>query len=88
MAIRRFAPTQPIEVATDGGGAPVAFRWRGRGHRVARVEATWEVVAGWWRGEPEALRRGYYRLATREGLRCVVYRDLGSGRWCLEQVLD
>lgn len=89
MTIRRFAPTHPIEVVVArGGDTPAAFRWRGRGHRVARVEATWDVVAGWWRGEPEATRRRYCRLVTRDGLVCVAYRDLASGRWYLEQVVD
>ena len=89
MSARRFAPTRLIEVATDPrSGEPVALRWRGRRERVAAVEATWEVAEGWWRGEPEAARRRYHRLATREGLLCVVYRDLASGRWYLEQIVD
>ncbi len=89
MTARRFSPTQPIEVtAHPARGAPVAFRWRGRRERVAQIEADWEVTEGWWRGEPEATRRCYYRLVTRDRLLCIVYRDLGSGRWYLEQVID
>ncbi len=45
-------------------------------------------MADWWRGEPEAARRRYHRLVTRDGLWCVLYRDLASGRWYLEQLLD
>jgi len=89
MIARRFAPAQPIAVRVrPGGDLPAAFRWRGRTRRVRRVEEGWELVAAWWRGGPGAVRRGYFRLVTREGLRCVIYRDLGSGRWFLEQVLD
>ena len=89
MSARRFAPTRPVEVTADAAsGEPRAVRWRGRARRVARVEATWEVVAEWWRGEPEAARRRYHRLVTRDGLWCVLYRDLASGRWYLEQLLD
>ncbi len=89
MTIRRFAPTDPIEVLTSGPvGEPLTLRWRGRIERAARVEATWDIEEGWWRAAPEATRRRYYRLRARSGLLCVVYRDLGSGRWYLEQVVD
>ena len=89
MTARRFAPTRPIEVvAAAPDGAPRAIRWRGRTERVARVEESWRLEEGWWRGAPEATRRRYYRLATRSGLWCVVYRDLGSGRWFLEEIDD
>ena len=89
MSARRFAPPRPIAVtARAREGVPLAFRWRGRAERVARVEAAWEVVEGWWRGEPASTRRRYYRLLTRRGLWCVVYRDLASGRWFVEQVID
>jgi hypothetical protein len=89
MAMRRFAPTRPIEVVTRrGGDEPCALRWRGRTERVAEVEAAWEMAAGWWRTHPEATRRHYYRLRAASGLLCIVYRDLDSGRWFLEQISD
>ncbi|HET8628632.1 MAG TPA: DUF6504 family protein [Thermomicrobiales bacterium] len=86
MSARRFRPARPIAVRAGRDGAPVALRWRGRGERVARVAERWDVVAGWWRGE--AARRRYYRLVTRSGLWCVVYRDLAAGRWHLDEILD
>lgn len=101
MIARRFRPGRAVEVAAHpASGAPLAVRWRGRRRRVARVEESWEVATGWWRDDsgdtaapPGAALgmppcRRYYRLATREGLRCVVYRDLPAGRWYLVEVLD
>jgi hypothetical protein len=58
-----------------------------RWERGARVEAEWEVAEGWWRGATAARRR-YHRLVTHGGLVCVLYRDLPSGRWLLDQILD
>ena len=89
MTARRFSPTEPIEVtAHRRSGDPLTLRWRGRVERVAWLDAPWEVVEEWWLGGPEAIRRRYYRLLTRSGLLCVVYRDRASGRWFLEEVLD
>jgi hypothetical protein len=89
VTARRFRPAEPVEVtAQRRSGDPLALRWRGRAERVAWLDAPWEVVAEWWLDGPEATRRRYYRLLTRRGLLCVVYRDLGSGRWFLEEVLD
>jgi hypothetical protein len=89
MTARRFAPSRPIEiVAHPATGEPRRLLWRGHVAWVARVEATWAVDEGWWRGEPEAIRRRYYQLVTRNGLLYVVYRDLASGRWYLEEIID
>lgn len=92
MTMRRFALTRPIEVAASRD-EPLSLRWRGRSERVIAVEASWDVEEGWWRAGSllaggEATRRRYYRLRAASGLLCIIYRDLGSGRWFLEQVSD
>ncbi|HET8628262.1 MAG TPA: DUF6504 family protein [Thermomicrobiales bacterium] len=87
MSARRFRPARAVAVRAGPDGAPAALRWRGRAERVARVAESWDVVAGGWLGAAAARRR-YYRLVTRGGLRCLVYRDLGSGRWYLDALLD
>ena len=87
MTARRFAPAHPVEVvAHPATGAPYQVRWHGRAEWVTRIEETWAVDEGWWRGAPGAIRRRYFRLRTRSGLLCIVYRDLSSGCWHLEQV--
>ena len=89
MTARRFVPAHPVEVIAQAAtGEPCRLYWRGRAEQVARVEASWEVVEGWWRGGPAAGWRRYFRLHTRSGLFCVIYLDLASGRWWLEQVID
>lgn len=89
MIVRRFAPALPIEVAAcRRTGELTRLRWRGRTRRVARVEEAWEATHGWWAEEPEAVRRCHYRLRIADGTLCLVYRDLGSGRWYLAGIYD
>lgn len=89
MIPQSFTPARPIEVWWDArDGAPRRLRWRGRTANVTVVEVSWRWDEGWWRGGGEVASRAYHRLVTRDGLRCVVYRDLGSGRWYLEAILD
>jgi hypothetical protein len=88
MSARRFATGQPVTVTTSGWPAmPCRFHWRGRTEWVAQVEATWAIQTGWWHGEAAVSRR-YYRLCTTTGLFGVLYQDLTTGRWYLEQLLD
>lgn len=89
MSARRFAPAVPVEVWCDARtGLPQRLRWRGRLARIGMVERSWRADEGWWRGETEMASRAYHRVFARDGLRCVVYRDLASGRWYLEAILD
>lgn len=88
MTARRYTPARPINARPGANHAPTTFYWRGHWERVRAIESTWEVTANWWRGAATATQRRYYRLITRDGLWCVVYQDLVSGDWLLEQVLD
>ncbi|HET8631045.1 MAG TPA: DUF6504 family protein [Thermomicrobiales bacterium] len=89
MIPRRFAPAVPVAVRCDPRtGLPRRLGWRGRVAAVAAVEARWRWDEGWWRGAGEATKREYYRVRARDGLRCVVYRDLGTGRWYLDAIVD
>jgi hypothetical protein len=102
VSARRFAPAEPVEVWCDARtGLPQRLRWRGRLALVAMIERSWRADEGWWRagnhthpaggypaGGGEAASRAYHRVFARDGLRCVLYRDLASGRWYLEAVLD
>lgn len=89
MIPRTFAPAPLVEVWCDPRtGTPRRLRWRGRTALIATVEASWYWSEGWWREGDATARRRYHRLATRDGLRCVLYRDLATGRWHLEAILD
>jgi hypothetical protein len=88
MMPRRFHPAPAIDVWSRADGTPYRLVWKRRAHPVARVENTWAMVHGWWQGAGEALDRRYFDLTTRDGLRCVVYRDKATDGWHLEQILD
>lgn len=89
MIPKSFFPARQIEVWWDARTAlPNHLRWRGRTEKVVTIEASWRWDEGWWRGEGEGASRAYHRLVTRDGLRCILYRDLASGRWYLESILD
>ena len=76
---------EPIAVASDDWGAPLAFTWRGRRHRVRTITKRWRVDVDWWQ---ERVWREYFKLATHTGLLVVVYRDLLAGGWYLQRVYD
>jgi len=86
MVPQRFHPAPAIEVRCDAVGTPTGFLWRRRWCMVAHTEDLWRQTNGWWQGDPE--NRDYHRVVARDGLRCVIYRDLASGRWYLEAILD
>ena len=97
MIPRTFAPAPPVEVWCDPRtGIPRRLRWRGRLAWVATIEVSWHWSEGWWRagdrthpaGGDTPARRHYHRVVTRDGLRCVLYRDLATERWHLEAILD
>ena len=93
MIPRSFVPARAVEVwCAARSGVPYRVRWRGRTAWVATVEASWRWEEGWWRGGDDLdvapVSRVYHRLVTRDGLRCVIYRDAACGRWYLEAILD
>jgi protein ImuB len=67
-------------------GPPVAFRYRGRQHRVVFHWGPERIETGWWRGT--SVRRDYYRVQTDEGLRFWLFRRLDDGAWCLHGSFD
>lgn len=76
------------EVVHLSGGVrsdlPNEFTWRGRRHRVRRVEGyqlRTQIHAH------ETSRRKYYTLRTVNGLRCVLAQDVNRGIWTIDRVL-
>lgn len=87
MIARRFAPAPAVTVWPDRRGHPRGLRWRGRARQVEAVEASWRQQTGWWPGPEAAISRAYHQVRTRDGLRCVVYRDRSTRQWYLEAIL-
>ena len=46
----RRHPPERVDMVVGANGAPVAFRWRGRGYRVRSVLANWVEAMPWWSG--------------------------------------
>jgi hypothetical protein len=73
--LRRLYAPEPVAVATDGEGAPLAV-----GEVAAEtVREEWVVDDRWW--IPEKLQRHYFELALASGRSVVVFRCAPSGRW-------
>lgn len=83
---RLWPEGEPVEVWGEGE-APNGFKWRGETHRVLEVCNRWRIHTHWW--EPgKTIWREYLKVATANGLLCLIYRDLLSGGWFLARVYD
>ena len=84
---RLWPEGEPVGVQCNGEDLPVAFTWRGRGHRLAQIVQRWRVDADWWSVEGR-VHRDYWAVTTTSGLLCVLYRDLDKESWFLAKVYD
>ncbi|WP_020187902.1 DNA polymerase Y family protein [Methylopila sp. 73B] len=74
--LRLFADPEPIEVLAEvPDGPPIRFLWRRVAHAVARAEGPERIALEWWRRDPGALTRDYFRVEDAEGARFWLYRD-------------
>lgn len=88
-----------VEVASDATGVPQAVarrprrRWGTRGRRAAPIDPpvprrviavvdSWRLDDEWWR---EPLSRRYFEIVLDDGTHLVVFQDLASGEWFLQQ---
>jgi len=89
---RRYATGADVECLD---GAPVAFVWRGRRHRVRAVLDHWWETAAWWMQPQETLgddEREMWRVeAVADGRSpvvvelCLAWR---SATWTVDAVMD
>jgi hypothetical protein len=79
-----WQPATPIQMLVEEK-APIAFIWQGRRHQVRLIAKSWRLDWGWWRLR---LWRDYYKLLTESQLLVLVYQDLQSGDWFLQQIYD
>ena len=82
---RLWADGDPIEVQVGSDGLPRAFYWRGAWRPVSAIANRWRVRASWW---SEEAWREYFKLATADGLLCMVYHDLHGGGWFCARLYD
>jgi protein ImuB len=76
---------EPLALAVTSvvpDGPPLMFRLYGYEHRIARTWGPERIETGWWRSR--CVRRDYYQIETRTGLRYWLFRELNTGRWYLQ----
>lgn len=76
-----------VHVTTTPDGRPLRFVWRGHAYRVDAVCNRWRASETWWRSDPDAWRE-YLKVTTRDGLLCLLARDLDADRWSLIRIYD
>jgi len=74
---RTLNPPRPARVRWSGG-RPAAVD----GERVESLRESWLVEDRWWTAEP--LRRRYWELVGERGRNVVIFHDLCSGHWFLQ----
>jgi hypothetical protein len=74
-----------IEVQRNGQDEPVLFTWKGQAHEVDMLIRHWRVDVAWWQNR---VWRAYFKLSTQTGLLVIIYQDLGTGAWFLQQLYD
>jgi protein ImuB len=78
---RLIDPPEPI-VATPTD-APAEFTWRGRSHRICKIDGPERVHGEWWRDPHEVVvTRDYYRVEDETGTQFWIVHSDGS--WCLQ----
>jgi hypothetical protein len=71
----------------SGEKVPAGFNWHGVPHHILDICNCWRIHTRWW--EPShAVWREYWKVATDEGLLCLIYEDLMSDGWFLSRVYD
>ena len=80
---------RPVQIATAAlvpEGPPISFRHDGAQHAVARCAGPERIETGWWRGPH--VQRDYYRVTTKGGCHCWIFRDRDTGQWFLHGWFD
>jgi hypothetical protein len=81
--LRAVNEPQPVTVEFDESGVMTVGRSDGRS--VGTVEAileSWRIDDEWWR---EPIARSYMELLLKGGKRIVIFQDLLTGLWFMQQ---
>jgi len=88
--VRLLSHAERVEVTAEvPEGPPRHFRWRRASYRVVRAEGPERIAPEWWRDEPDAPTRDYFRIEDEAGRRYWLYRegfygDAQPPRWFLQ----
>ncbi len=74
--IRLLEKPEPVEASAEvPEGPPLSFRWRRALYRVARAEGPERIASEWWREDPPAPARDYFRVEDVDGRRYWLFRE-------------
>ena len=80
---------RPMAIAATSivpDGPPIAFNLCGERHEVGDCVGPERIETGWWRGAH--IRRDYFRVSTKAGRRCWMFRARDTGHWFLHGWFD
>jgi hypothetical protein len=86
--LRAVNEPRQVTVELNDSGLPAAFKTadeRLGGSAVGRIESineTWRIDDEWWR---QIISRQYYEVMLEEGKRVVLFQDLITGSWYMQQ---
>jgi len=82
--LRAVNEPRQVTVEVDGTGAPVAVGRLGglADGRIESINETWRIDDEWWR---QIISRLYYEVMLEGGKRVVLFLDLITGSWYLQQ---
>ncbi len=73
--VQLFEPPQPVmTMAEIPDGAPRSFTWRRMKHEIVHAEGPERIAPEWWRKQPGAPTRDYYRVEDEAGRRFWLFR--------------
>ena len=78
LLLRAPEPVTALAEAPDG--PPIRFTWRRAGRRVVKAEGPERLSPEWWRRQPDARTRDYYRVEDDQGRRYWLFREGLYGR--------
>ena len=79
--LRSLNPPRKLTV-TEHHGMPDMLIERNRRHKIVRIQDVWNIDDEWWR---ESISRSYMELMLEGGKRVVVFQDLMTGLWFMQQ---
>ncbi len=95
MNARLWREGEPLVVVCDARDRPQSFRWAGHTYQVGRICNRWRAGDAWWRTAISASLEDksaggyeYIKLATTEGLLCLLARDLRRDVWLMVRIYD
>ena len=83
--LRALNAPEPVTVELDANGQPAAVRRSkdtGGGQSVEAILEDWRIDDEWWR---QQIARRYREIVLDGGKRAVLFEDLHTGEWFIQQ---